>query len=53
MIRENKDVGVGGGRLRIDFPGIGMVTAEDDGEPEEFEAAIYDVLSLSNPATFM
>lgn len=25
----------GGGRLRIDLPGIGIVTAEDDGEQEE------------------
>lgn len=26
---------IGGGRLRIDFPGIGIVTAEDEGEHEE------------------
>jgi hypothetical protein len=30
--RENKDCGAGGGGFRMDFPGIGMVTAEEDGE---------------------
>lgn len=36
-MREKSDCWVGGGRLRIDFPGIGMVTAEDDGEQDEFD----------------
>lgn len=39
-MRESREGGVGGGRLRIDFPGIGIVTAEDDGEHEELEAAM-------------
>ena len=30
--REKRDCGAGAGGLRIDFPGIGMVTAEEDGE---------------------
>jgi hypothetical protein len=46
-MRERREGGLGGGRLRIDFPGMRMVTAEDDGEPEELEAAMDDdVLSL-------
>jgi hypothetical protein len=30
-MREKKDCWVGGGRLRIDFPGVGIVTAEEEG----------------------
>lgn len=28
--RKNMDWGGGGGRFRIDFPGVGIVTAEED-----------------------
>jgi hypothetical protein len=52
-MRESRDGGVGGGRLRIDFPGIWMVTAEDDGEQEELELAMNDVLSISNSAIYV
>ena len=38
LMRLRMPVCVGGGRLRIDFPGIGIVTAEDEGEHEEEEA---------------
>ena len=48
VMRDSSDGGVGDGRLRIDFPGIWIVTAEDDGEQEELEAAMGAVLSLSN-----
>jgi hypothetical protein len=34
-MREKMDCGAGGGFFNIDFPGIGMVTAEDDGEHDE------------------
>ena len=37
MIRENKDGCWGGGRFRIDFPGVVMVIADDEGEQEELE----------------
>ena len=30
--REKKDCCGGGGRLRMDFPGVGIVTADDEGE---------------------
>lgn len=30
-MRERSEVGGGGGRLRMGFPGIGMVTAEEEG----------------------
>lgn len=33
-MREKKDCWVGGGRLRIDLPGIGIVTAEEEGAQE-------------------
>lgn len=35
LMRLMMPVCVGGGRLRMDFPGIGIVTAEDEGEHEE------------------
>lgn len=35
LMRLRMPVCVGGGRLRMDFPGIGIVTAEDEGEREE------------------
>lgn len=35
-MRENSDCCAGGGRFNIDFPGVGIVTADDDGEPDEF-----------------
>lgn len=37
MIREKRDCCGGGGRLRIDFPGMGMVTAEEDGGQDEMD----------------
>ena len=37
MIRENKDGCWGGGRFRIDFPGVVMVNADDEGGQEELE----------------
>ena len=36
-MRERSEVGGGGGRLRMGFPGMGMVTAEEEGG---LEAAI-------------
>lgn len=39
LMRLKMPVCVGGGRLRMDFPGIGIVTAEDEGEHDE-EAAM-------------
>lgn len=36
-MRENSDCWAGGGRFNIDFPGIGIVTADDDGEHDEFD----------------
>jgi hypothetical protein len=38
--REKKDCGVGGGRLRIDFPGVGIVTAEEEGAQDEVGEAM-------------
>ena len=32
---EKKDCGGGGGFFKIDFPGVGIVTADDDGDGEE------------------
>jgi hypothetical protein len=32
---EKNDCGGGGGFLRIDFPGVGIVTADDEGDGEE------------------
>lgn len=49
MIRESNDVGVGGGRFSIDFPGIWMVTADDDGEREELEAAMEQPAEFTGP----
>ena len=37
MIRENNDGCWGGGRFRIDLPGVVMVIADDEGEQEELE----------------
>lgn len=37
LMRLRMPVCVGAGRLRIDFPGIGIVTAEDEGEQDEEE----------------
>jgi len=48
-IREKSEDCGGGGRLRMDLPGIGMVTADDDGEQEEFEAAIWDRQQIIEP----
>lgn len=39
-MRERSDCCVGGGRFRIDFPGIWMVTADDDGEREEVKGEV-------------
>lgn len=36
-MREKSDCWAGGGRFNIDFPGIGIVTADDDGEHDEFD----------------
>lgn len=33
--RENNDCWGGGGRLRMDFPGVGIVTAEEEAEGDE------------------
>lgn len=35
---------MGGGRLRMDLPGIGIVTADDDGEQEDDELVIVSRL---------
>ena len=47
VMRENREGCWGGGRFRIDFPGVAMVIAEDEGEQEELDdddaAAIDDV----------
>ena len=40
-MREKRDWGAADGRFSIDFPGIGIVTAEDDGEQEELEEVMY------------
>ena len=34
-MREKKDCCGGGGFFSIDFPGVGIVTAEDEGDGEE------------------
>ena len=39
-IREKKDCCAGGGRLRIDLPGVGIVTAEEEGAQEEVGEAM-------------
>jgi hypothetical protein len=36
-MRENRDGCWGGGRFRIDFPGVVMVIADDEGGQEELE----------------
>ena len=36
-MRENKEGCWGGGRFRIDLPGVVMVIADDEGEQEELE----------------
>lgn len=38
--RENRDWGGGGGRFRIDFPGVGIVTAEEDAGLGEWLARV-------------
>lgn len=47
MIREKRDCCGGGGRFRIDLPGVAMVIADDEGGQEKLddddEAAIDDV----------
>ena len=50
LMRLRMPVWVGGGRLRIDFPGIGIVTAEDEGEHEE-EAAMTVILMSNDCST--
>lgn len=48
-MREKRDGCWGGGRFRIDFPGVVIVIADDEGEQEELEddeAAIDDVQVL-------
>lgn len=43
VIRENRVCCWGGGRFKMDFPGTGMVTADDEGghdDPEDEDAAI-------------
>jgi len=34
-------VWVGGGRFKIDLPGIGMVTADEEGEHDDNELDIF------------
>lgn len=34
VIRENNEGCCGGGFFKIDFPGTGIITAEDEGGPE-------------------
>lgn len=49
LMRPRMLVCVGGGRLRMDFPGVRIVTAEDEGEhkeEEEEEAMRVDVETL-------
>jgi hypothetical protein len=40
VIRERREGCTTGGRLRIDLPGIGMVTADEEGEHDDEEADI-------------
>jgi hypothetical protein len=47
--REKREAEVGGGRFKIDLPGVGMVTAEDDGEGEKEVAMITSAVSLCVP----
>ena len=42
MNREKKDWGCGGGLFKIDFPGVGMVTADDDGEGDNISASFHE-----------
>lgn len=39
-MRLRMPVWVGGGRLRMDLPGIGIVTADEDGEQDDDELTI-------------
>jgi len=41
LIRERMPVWVGGGRFKIDLPGIGMVTADEEGEHDDNELDIF------------
>jgi len=46
VIREKSDGCAGGGRFRIDFPGTGIVTADEDGghdEPEDVDVDVEDI----------
>jgi hypothetical protein len=47
-MRENSDCWAGGGRFSIDFPGIGMVTADDEGEHDELDEAM-DIHRFTDP----
>jgi hypothetical protein len=49
-MREKRDWAVGGGFFRIDFPGMGMVTAEEDGEPDAVMNAKRCIFCYSNCA---
>jgi hypothetical protein len=53
-MREKSDCCAGGGFFRIDFPGTGMVTADDEGghdEPDDEDEAIEDVVVRQNNGT--
>ena len=39
-MREKKDCWAGGGRLRIDLPGVGIITAEEEGAQGEVGEAM-------------
>ena len=44
-MREKRDCWAGGGRFRMDFPGIGIVTADEEGGQDvpDDDEAIYNV----------
>lgn len=44
VMRDNRLGFCAGGRFRIDLPGVGITTAEDDGELEEDEADCTDAI---------
>lgn len=39
LARKKNDCCGGGGRLRIDLPGVGMVTADEEGDEASISAA--------------
>lgn len=43
ILRLNMEVWGGGGLLRIDFPGMGIVTADDEGKGEDGDGEAMDM----------